>query len=311
VQIILVSDRLATARSITLSKKHLAVVAVLGVAALLALSSLLSWLTLRHAAELRIPFLQDMLAWQRAEETERTQQFVQENLNTMAVRLGQMQAQLIQLDLLGTRVATLAGLKPQDIKTVEKPGQGGPLVGPVQPLSAEELAHQLDLLARQVDFRSDYLGLMESNLLEERTRLNLLPSSLPIQAAWNSSSYGWRIDPFNGARAFHEGVDFVAPKGTAIAAAAAGVVVKAEFHPQYGNMVEIDHGNDLTTRYAHASRLLVGVGTVVKRGQIIAAVGSTGRSTGPHLHFEVRVRGAAQNPSRFLARAQAEHLAAR
>jgi len=103
----------------------------------------------------------------------------------------------------------------------------------------------------------------------------------------------------------HEGVDFVANPGTGIRAAAAGVVISAERHPQYGNMVEIDHGNDLTTRYAHASKLLVKPGQLVKRGQKIAEVGTTGRSTGPHLHFEVRIRGLAQNPDRFLRMAQA------
>ena len=102
----------------------------------------------------------------------------------------------------------------------------------------------------------------------------------------------------------HEGIDFIADSGTPIVAAAAGIVVAAERHPQYGNLVEIDHGNDLVTRYAHASRVLVKEGALVKRGQKIAEVGSTGRSTGPHLHFEVRFKGAAQNPSRFLQNAR-------
>lgn len=310
-QIILVSDRMATARSVTLSRRHMVLGMAAAMVALLVLSCLLSWLTLRHAAELRLPFLQEILAGQQAEEHQRARAFVQENLNTMAVKLGQMQAQLIQLDMLGTRVASLAGVKPQDIRLNEKPGQGGPLVGPTQPLSSEDLAHEVDRLARQVDFRSDYLGLVESNLIERRTRLNLLPTSLPIPMAWNSSTYGWRIDPFNGTRAFHEGIDFMATVGTPIKAAAAGVVVYASLHPQYGNLVEIDHGNGITTRYAHASKLLVSVGEVVKRGQVIAQVGSTGRSTGPHLHFEVRLNGVAQNPNQFLAKAREQTLAAR
>lgn len=107
----------------------------------------------------------------------------------------------------------------------------------------------------------------------------------------------------------HEGIDFSAPPGTPIRAAAAGIVVAAERHPFYGNMVEIDHGNDLVTRYAHASKLLVKEGALVKRGQKVAEVGSTGRSTGPHLHFEVRFKGAAQNPNRFLQNAQQQKLA--
>ena len=115
---------------------------------------------------------------------------------------------------------------------------------------------------------------------------------LPVQGGWYSSNYGWRIDPFNGQRAFHEGIDVIAEQGTPVHAAAGGVVVYADFHPQYGNMIEIDHGNDLITRYAHASKRLVKVGDLVLRGGKIAEVGSTGRATGTHLHFEVRQRGA-------------------
>jgi len=146
--------------------------------------------------------------------------------------------------------------------------------------------------------------MIESQLLEDRIRKSLLPTSLPVEAQWNASTYGWRLDPFTGERALHEGVDFQAQVGTDIVAAAGGVVVTAAYHPAYGNLVEIDHGNDLVTRYAHASRLLVKTGTVVKRGQKIAEVGSTGRSTGPHLHFEVRANGVAQNPGRFLQAAR-------
>jgi murein DD-endopeptidase MepM/ murein hydrolase activator NlpD len=132
----------------------------------------------------------------------------------------------------------------------------------------------------------------------------LLPSVPPIKDAWYSSNFGWRIDPFTGKNAMHEGVDYMVPEGTPINASAGGMVVYADTHPQYGNMVEIDHGNQVVTRYAHASRLLVKVGQMVRRGQEIAISGSTGRSTGPHLHFEVRYKGIAQNPVRFLEKAR-------
>lgn len=302
--IILVSSRLATAKSITITVRHL----LAGIAALVLvvclLASVFSYVTVRHAAEIRLPFLQDMVMGLREQETQRTQESMRENINAMAVRLGQMQAQLIRLDTLGERLGRLAGVKQPEAKPPDKPGQGGPLVQPAQPLSAADLQRQLDFLARQLDSRSDYLGLLDSELMDERVKKNLLPSTLPVAAQWNASGYGWRIDPFTGERAMHEGVDFVAERGTPIVAAAGGVVVTAEYHPQYGNMVEIDHGNGLTTRYAHASRLLVKQGALVKRGQRIAELGSTGRSTGPHLHFEVRFNGAPQNPSRFLQNAQ-------
>jgi murein DD-endopeptidase MepM/ murein hydrolase activator NlpD len=117
---------------------------------------------------------------------------------------------------------------------------------------------------------------------------------------WNEKNFGWRIDPFTGQKAMHEGTDFMADMRTPVHAAASGVVVVAQRHPQYGNMIDIDHGNGFTTRYAHLSKLMVKPGDVVRRGAIIGLSGSTGRSTGPHLHFEVRYKGVAQNPSRFL-----------
>jgi murein DD-endopeptidase MepM/ murein hydrolase activator NlpD len=123
---------------------------------------------------------------------------------------------------------------------------------------------------------------------------------MPVTTKWYSSGFGVRIDPFTGRSVFHEGVDFTAAMGTPIVAAAGGVVVYSGFHSEYGNMIDVDHGNDLVSRYAHASKRMVKVGQVVVRGQKIAEVGSTGRSTGPHLHFEVRHKGLPQNPSRFL-----------
>ena len=303
--IILVSDRLATARSITLTWAHALLFAGAMIGSVLVLSSLFSYVTVRHAAEIRLPFLQDMLRVMNAEETQKSKDFVRENINAMAVKLGEMQAQLLRLDTIGERLAGMAGVKPQDLKAFEAKsgGRGGPLLLPAA-MSATELQRAVDALAHQVEAKSDAISMIESQLLEDRIRKSLLPTSLPVEAQWNASTYGWRVDPFTGERAMHEGVDFVALPGTSIAAAAAGVVVSAERHPQYGNLVEIDHGKDLTTRYAHASKIVVKVGQLVKRGQKIAEVGSTGRSTGPHLHFEVRIRGLPQNPDRFLRLAQ-------
>jgi len=149
------------------------------------------------------------------------------------------------------------------------------------------------------------LAALETLLQQDRLRKKMLNTIQPVNSGWYSSNFGWRLDPFTGKSAMHEGVDYVVPQGTPIHAAASGIVVYADMHPQFGNLVEIDHGNDILTRYAHASRILVKVGQMVKRGQKIAEVGSTGRSTGAHLHFEVRIRGLAQNPNRFLRLAQA------
>lgn len=307
--IILVSDRLATAKTITVSARHVALLAAVLMLSVLGLSSLFSFVTLRHAAELRLPFMQEIALSMRAEEAQRTQEFMRDNLNAMAIKIGEIQAKMLRLDSLGERLGGMVGIKPQEFKSTDRPGQGGPLVQPTRAFSSDELERQLDILAQQVDMRSDYLGLVESELLDERVRSNLLPTTLPVQAEWNSSSYGMRIDPFSGHRAMHEGVDFPGDVGTPIVAAAAGVVIVSEVHPGYGNLIEIDHGKGLTTRYAHCSKLLVPPGAFVKRGQRIAELGSTGRSTGPHLHFEVRSNGRSVNPNNFLRHAQQTDIA--
>jgi murein DD-endopeptidase MepM/ murein hydrolase activator NlpD len=164
----------------------------------------------------------------------------------------------------------------------------------------KDLGTTLDRLSKDLEDRTDKLRVLESMLTEDRAKRQLVPTGMPTESGFYSSNFGWRIDPFTGLNAFHEGIDLMAEEGTAILAAAGGVVVYAGVHPQYGNMIEIDHGNDLVTRYAHASKLLVKVGDVVLRGGKIAQVGNTGRSTGTHLHFEVRHRGVAQNPASFL-----------
>ena len=299
--IILVSEKLPKARTITLGWLHLAGAAVLMLTLVLTLAGALNYGILRFAAELNIPYVKDMLVSIHQRQQEKNQSYLQDNLNAMAVRLGQMQAQLLRLDTLGERLAKLAGFKPQDLMFNEAPGRGGAISSvPSQNLSLGDFTRQVDLLTQQLEDRGDKLGLLESMFTLESARKKLTPTKLPVEGGWYSSNYGWRIDPFTGQRAFHEGIDFMAEDGTPIYAAAAGVVVYSEFHPQYGNMVEIDHGNDLISRYAHASKRLVKVGDVVLRGSRIADVGRTGRATGSHLHFEVRQRGAAKNPAQFL-----------
>jgi murein DD-endopeptidase MepM/ murein hydrolase activator NlpD len=301
VNIILVSEKLPKARTITLGWPHLVGATVLMLTLVLTLAGALNYGILRFAAELNIPYVKDMLVSIHQRQQEKNQSYLQDNLNAMAVRLGQMQAQLLRLDTLGERLAKLAGFKPQDLMFNEAPGRGGAISSvPSQNLSLGDFTRQVNLLTQQLEDRGDKLGLLESMFTLESARKKLIPTKLPIEGGWYSSNYGWRIDPFTGQRAFHEGIDFMAEEGTPVYAAAAGVVVYSEFHPQYGNMIEIDHGNDLISRYAHASNRLVRVGDIVLRGSRIADVGKTGRATGSHLHFEVRQRGAARNPAQFL-----------
>jgi murein DD-endopeptidase MepM/ murein hydrolase activator NlpD len=164
----------------------------------------------------------------------------------------------------------------------------------------DELEGALQALSEAAGAQSDVLTLTESRLLESRLKTLMIPSSRPIDVTVGSG-FGFRADPFTGRGALHTGLDFPSPAGTEIHVAAAGVVRTAEMHPEYGLMLEVDHGNGLSTRYGHTSKILVKVGDLVKRGQVVADVGTTGRSTGPHLHFEVLVDGIPQDPQRFLA----------
>lgn len=299
--IILVSGRLAKARTVTLGLPQLAVLGMGAFITVLMLAGLMNYFTLRFAADLNLPYFNDLLVSSQRQQNEKTESYLRENLNAMAMRLGQMQAQLLRLDTLGERLAKMAGFKPQELMFDQVPGRGGAVSTlPSQDISLGDFTKQLDVLTKQVDDRGDKLGVLDSLFTLDSAKKKLVPTMLPVAGGWYSSNYGWRIDPFNGQRAFHEGIDFMAEQGTPIMAAAGGVVVYSDFHPQYGNMIEVDHGNGLITRYAHASKRLVRVGDVVLRGAKIAEVGRTGRATGTHLHFEVRQRGAPQNPTQFL-----------
>lgn len=224
--------------------------------------------------------------------------YMRANLDAMARKLGEMQARMVQIDSLGERVAGLAGLNPAEFKNA--PGSGGSLVAS-RDISMQELMHALDSVEVSSGSRVDWLTVVESRLFDQKIQQTLIPTEKPVDGVQVGSAFGFRIDPITGRSALHTGLDFPADVGTPILAAAGGVVVVQEYHAAYGNMIEVDHGNDLITRYAHASQTFVKKGDIVKRGQKIASVGSTGRSTGPHLHFEVWVAGVPQDPQRFLA----------
>jgi len=290
-----------------MSLRHLVGTGLFALALLLGATATLYWLTLRYAAEVRLPVLQQMVAAAQEAEAERERVFLQQNLNSMAMKLGEMQAHLTRMDALGERLSALAGIRPQEFKVADAPGVGGaaPTQLPPQNLSLGEFSEKLLTLARQVESRNDMLGVLEAQLFEQAVKKKMIPTIMPVKAPYNASSFGRRIDPFNGQWAMHEGIDFIADYGSQIVAAAGGVVIFAGFHPQYGYMIDIDHGNDLVTRYAHTSKIVVREGDLVQRGRKIGEVGTTGRSTGPHLHFEVRFRGAAQNPLKFLTSAPA------
>ncbi len=297
--IILVSSRWAKSRSLYLGGKQFIIIMLLMFGLMVSMAIAMQYTLIRLVPDSLATVLRDgvqpqgrqnQLAYQRS------------SMDAMAVKLGEMQARLQRLDALGGRLVTLTGMKPSEFQFEQIPAQGGPLLS-AEPLSAASLQHQLDKLAHLIDDRTDKLMALETLLRQNQLSQEMLPSSAPINVGWYTSNFGWRTDPITGKSAMHEGVDYMAEAGTPIKASAGGIVVYADTHSQYGNMIEIDHGNDIVTRYAHASRLLVKVGQVVRRGDKIAEVGSTGRSTGNHLHFEVRYKGSAQNPVRFLQNA--------
>lgn len=228
--------------------------------------------------------------------------FMRENLDAMAQRVGEMQAKLVKLEAMSERVSGMAGVKPEDLKPVAKAaagGQGGPYV-PMQAPSLEELKIVVNALGDVADQHTDLFTYIESRLFEGRLQALMVPTSRPVEGAVGSG-FGFRADPFTGAPALHTGLDFPGDTGTPIQAAAGGVVLSTQYHGAYGHVLEIDHGNGLVTRYAHTSKILVHAGDLVRRGQRVAEVGTSGRSTGPHLHFEVLVEGVPQDPAKFLA----------
>lgn len=299
--IILVSDSLARSRSFTLSQMQVALIAfgILLAGFILAMATYV--VTMKFAVDLRNPYLRTLLTALHQDELKRTEADTRDNLNALAVKVGELQARILRLDAFGERLAKAAGIKREEFRFDEKPGQGGPAPQSGRQLSMGEFQQMLDEISRTIEDRSDKLGVLDSFLLDDRLARKTIPTTLPVAMGYYSSNYGYRVDPFTGKSTFHTGVDLIAPPGTPVMAAAGGVVSTVAFVPEYGNIVDVDHDNGLTSRYAHLSKSLVKAGDVVMKGQTIANVGATGRATGPHLHFEVREKGIPLNPNKFLS----------
>ena len=295
--VIITDAWLAKSRAIYFSGTRL--LAVGGCAALvlmLMVAGLYHWVFLKGARE-GWPIVGSLVTLVVKDDAQQRDRYMRENIDVIAKRLGEMQAKVMQLEALSERVSGLAGVPATDLKKIA--GSGGVLIsGPS--LSVLQLQTMLTDLDRVTDQRVDLMTVMESRLFDQKIRKSMLPTQEPVAGGVLGSAFGWRIDPLNGRSALHTGLDFPADVGTPILAAAGGVVVTQEHQSAYGNVLEVDHGNNLVTRYAHASRTLAKKGDLVKRGQKIGEVGSTGRSTGPHLHFEVLVDGTYQDPQKFL-----------
>ena len=306
--IILVSDSLAKSRSMTLSQGQVFLIAfgILVAGFMLAMATYVA--TMKFAVDLRNPYLRALMASLHQDEQKRSEAQVKENLDALAAKVGELQARILRLDAFGERLAKAAGIKREEFRFDEKPGQGGPVVPLGPDLTVPEFQRMLDDMSRLVDDRSEKLGVLDSFFMDDRLARKTVPTTMPVTGGYYSSNYGYRLDPITGHSEFHTGVDIVAGIGTKVMAAAGGVVSFSGTMPEYGNVVDVDHDNGLTSRYAHLSKRLVKAGDVVMKGQLIALVGNTGRTTGPHLHFEVREKGIPLNPNKFLAIGKREVL---
>jgi len=232
------------------------------------------------------------------------QQNVQDQVDALTLRLGEIQGRLLRLDALGQRFVE-SGLVASDEFDFNQPAAvGGPEESlPADSFSAPELTRMIDELEHKMQDREQQLRLLDQVSSRQKLEDELYLEGRPITWGWLSSRYGYRSDPFTGKRTWHAGVDLAGKEGSDIISVAGGVVSYADERYGYGNLVEIDHGDGLITRYAHCKTIKVNVGDVIQKGQVLALMGSTGRSTGPHVHFEVIRNGKSENPETYIKRA--------
>jgi murein DD-endopeptidase MepM/ murein hydrolase activator NlpD len=234
-------------------------------------------------------------------QVEDVKRVLQEKVNALAMRVGQMNANVIRVNALGKRLTRMANLDDGEFDFGNPPALGGSETGADgQPAQVPNLSAMVDDLQTQLSSREQQLGVLENLILTRELNKQVYPEGRPVQDGWISSYFGRRADPFTGYSAVHKGLDFAGPEGTKVTSVAAGLVTFAGDRAGFGEMVEINHGNGLATRYCHNEKILVKQGDMVRKGQDVALMGSTGRSTGSHLHFEVLRNGIQVDPLRFI-----------
>jgi murein DD-endopeptidase MepM/ murein hydrolase activator NlpD len=282
---------------------NLPVTGLVAVAGLAVLSAVLLYTGFRLGAD-EVAYVaewQGEVQEQRA-EVARVKASARDHLDALTLRVGQMQAQLLRLNALGERLVSQADIDDEEFNFDALPPVGGPQ--DVSGLASTELPdflNMLDELTTGLDDREQKLSVLERVLMDRSLRERVFPSGRPVTEGWLSSGFGKRADPFTGKQEYHDGVDFAGKEGADVMSVGDGVVTWSGKRSGYGNLVEINHGNGYVTRYGHNREQLVDVGDTVKKGQMIALMGSTGRSTGPHVHFEVLRNGKPVNPSRYIA----------
>lgn len=306
--IILVPEGVRKGRTASFTHRHIMVMATVGVLLLPTVLGVVSYRIYgmlsgndpdQPVAQLQLQ--QAQLQSQR-QDISRMRRRTEDHLNALAQRLGRLQAQVIRLNAMGARMTRMAGLDSREFDFSKKVALGG---GPAQhtgTMAASDLSTLLTTLDEQLAKQTEQLSALQTVLISHQTLDAITPTGWPVSGGWVSSHFGLRADPFTGRRAHHRGVDIASPLGSNIGAMGDGVITYAGKRAGYGLMVEITHGQGLVTRYAHASKVLVNRGDRVSRGHAVAQVGISGRSTGPHLHFEVLRRGRHLDPANFLNR---------
>ena len=300
--LIFFSRRLGKARHVNLS--HPVTVTLLGLAGLALLAGVFSLGVTAGVKGASLGVLGESSAMvQERSDLARLRTRLQEGIDGLALKMGMLNAHMVRLNALGKRLAQMANLSNREFDFDHEPALGGSDSdstgrGAVVP----DLSAMIDQFDRSLDFRAAQFSALESVLLGRQLSAEVRPSGRPVMAGYISSYFGERMDPFNGEEAFHKGLDFASDAGSDVLAVAQGVVTWARPREGYGVLVEVNHGNGYVTRYAHNSRALVAAGDTVQRGQAVAVVGSTGRSTGPHVHFEVLRDGRQIDPMAFIGR---------
>lgn len=240
------------------------------------------------------------------EDIETAKQAAQENINALTLRLAELQSRVVRLDALGERLTEMADLEKGEFDFNSAPALGGPaeIADGLHEPELNDFMVSFDGLSAQLDDREQQLAVLESLLMSKNLEDDVFPAGFPAEKGWLSSFFGTRTDPFTGRPAQHNGVDIAGKLGTKILAVASGVVTWSGDRYGYGTMVEVNHGNGYVTRYAHNSENLVAAGDTVKKGQPLGMMGSSGRSTGPHVHFEVLRHGRVVDPVKYVRTAR-------
>lgn len=298
--VIIVAKFLRAPRNFSLRDPKVVAVIAIFVLSILALGAGMHMLLsdTDDAAKARLAEMQERLDAQRQALAE-LRASSERDLNALAARLGELQAQANRLNALGERLTRIGQIADGEFDFLDVPGIGG--AEPITPQSPLDVFQRIDELADQFEKSGEQLSVLESLLADRAVDVEATPAGMPVDSGYMSSHFGYRTDPITGGKQFHRGLDFSGNPGDPVKVVADGVVIFAGRDAGYGNVVDVDHGNGLMTRYAHNRQLLVRIGERVRAGQQIAAMGATGRATGTHLHFEVWRDGRPVNPRQFLS----------